>query len=297
MTPSAKGTGKYANPTIYIIVGKQHQPFYVHYAFLNKTDFFHVHGHPPMPAGATPTPTPTPTPTRPGRALNSPAPSENTVTPERDDIKMEQDIEDEGVGNSEDSPLVSGDGAAMPVYRLQGLLYEPAAFEVIINYLYNERPTTPLHRAQVRTLQKAYILALHYRMPGLQDDLVDCFRHFHASYTVRFADLYWISGRIGEGEAVCGVPLVQYLVDQIAFEIYQGGYDTFAHDNMDFEIFLTNGDRPLRKELFKAIAKVAQEKNPIDPALGLNRWKVEDYPTFQRSESASSNTPDIIDVD
>ncbi|KIX92991.1 uncharacterized protein Z520_11264 [Fonsecaea multimorphosa CBS 102226] len=294
-TPRSKSGGKYANPTIQIVVGRTKQLFHVHYAYLERTDFFNVHGPPQLPTATTPTPAPKPT--RAGSCLNSPAPSEATVTPDRDEIKAEQEMEDEMPESSGASPTATSDAAKAPAYILRSLIHDPAAFEVVVDYLYNTPPSTPQSRSQFRILLKAYILALQYRMSGLQDDLIDCFRNYHASYTIRFAELFWVSGRVGDGEAVCTVPLIQYLIDQVAFEIYQGGYDAFVQENSDFEMFLTNGDRPLRRELFKALAKVAQDKSPLDPALGLNRWRVVDYPNYDRSVGASSNAPDIIDID
>ncbi|OAP61917.1 hypothetical protein AYL99_04120 [Fonsecaea erecta] len=299
-TPGSKSGGKYANPTIQIVVGRTkrtQQLFHVHYAFLEKTDFFSVHGPPPLPT-ATAT---APTPTRGWVSMNSPAATENAATPEPDEVKVEQDIEDQTAETGEysgASPTATGGAANAPAYNLQGLIYEPAAFEVVVNFLYNEPPLPPSSSTEYRILMKAYILALQYRMPGLQDDLIDCFRNFHKEHRIRFADLFWISGRIGDGEAVCEVPLIQYFVHQIAFEIFQGGYDSFVQRNDDFERFLTQGDRPLRKRLFRAIAQVAQVKKPEDPALGPNRWRVVDYPTFERSaDTTTSQTADIIELD
>ncbi|OAG44749.1 hypothetical protein AYO21_01239 [Fonsecaea monophora] len=302
-TPRSKSEGKYANPTIRIFVGRKRQLFHVHYAFLEKTDFFKVHGDPTFPTGTTPTPTRTPTraSTRAGRSLDSPVRSEHTVTPDRGNIKEELDSENDTYGNDSEnngaSPAGASDAVTAPAYRLQGLIYEPEAFEVVVNYLYNEPPDIPTTGSECIILMKAYILALHYRMPGLQDDVVDCFRKYHAEYDVKFAHLFWISGRVGEGDAMCKVPLIQYLVDQIAFEIFQRGYDNFVQNNTDFEVFLTKGDRPLRKELFKAMSKVAEEKDPLDPALGTHRWRVADYPKFERGHDASPTSLEIIDLD
>ena len=295
MTPRSKAKSKYANPTVQILVGEPPVPFHVHSAFLEKTAFFEVHPLSTLPES------PGPPRMRPAASLSSPAPSDSTVLPEDVEVKME-DIEDEAtLGSNDAASTISTTISEMtprPMFHLKGALYEPAAFEVIVNYLYNIRPNAPQHRNDFITLRKTYVLALRYRMERLQDDLVDRFRDFHVSYNVNFEDLIWLANRIsGDKAEVSKVPMVRYLTDQVAFEIYREGYDTFARGNLGFENFLTTGTRVLRRELFKAMAKLSQARNPPDPAMGPNRWRVQDYQAFEQGEMEREEIIDAIELD
>ncbi|KAJ9605250.1 hypothetical protein H2200_009907 [Cladophialophora chaetospira] len=293
-TPRSKASGKYANPTIPILIGENEDAFNVHYSFLEKTAFFEQHGYPVLSRNPAPSTTPSST-LQP--VMSSPAPSDGTVAPDEADIKME------GTGDGimmdelpEPSPAPTTETTIKP-YKLKGLIFDPAAFEVIVNYLYNQYPQTPLHRNDFKTHRKAYILALRYRMEGLQDQLVECFRAFHVNYTVHFDDLTWIANRIPGIEAVvCKVPLVQYLVDQCAYEIYREGYDEFARQNHGFELWITDGTRLLRKELFVAMSRISKANNPHDPAVAVNQWRVRDWPQYDPSTPMPA-AANVIDVD
>src|ERR1700744_1023978 len=185
-TPRSKTTGRYAHPTIQILVGDRREPFHVHYRVLEKTAFFEVHGYPTTPE------TPRPSPSR-QATMNSPVPSDGTLGTNEVDIKLEE-AEDERIDSAE--AALSASAPVTPLtYTLKGIVYDPEAFEVIVNSLYSEHPNTPAHRAELRTLRKAYVLALKYRMEQLQDDIVECFRNFHVGYTVHFEDLLWLARR------------------------------------------------------------------------------------------------------
>ncbi|ETI19253.1 hypothetical protein G647_09085 [Cladophialophora carrionii CBS 160.54] len=280
-TPRSHSTRKYAEPTIQILVGDRQEPFHVHYSFLAKTHFFQIHGHPAIhrPSG----------PSTPA-SENSPTPSENTVVADEVEIKEELN-EDERIENNQATSVTSTS------YTLKGIIYEPEAFEIVVNSLYHVSPQTPSHRSALRNFRKAYCLALQYRMSRLQDDIVDCFRNFHAIYNVHFDDLLWLARRISGDEAVvCQVPIIQYLVEQCAYEIYREGHDSFQHHSPGFQGFLRNGNSSLRFELFKAMTRIAMAEHAPDPALGLNQWKVQDWPQYDPNAS-TEHSVEVIDID
>ena len=226
--------------------------------------------------------------------MQSPAPSDTTPTPDETEIKQE---DTGGAMDIGDTASTASTPMTVPIYNLRGPIFEPAAFEVVVDYLYNQRPTTPLHRDRFRVLRKAYILALHYHIEGLQDELVDCLRKFHSRYTMHFEDLLWLAKRLGGSEAwVCKVPMIQYFLEQCAYEIWKDGYDAFASSNGGFETYLTNGDHLLRKELFKALARVASAQTPMDPATGPHYWR---SGTFEQDDvgATTQNKADVINID
>jgi hypothetical protein len=273
ITPS-----RYALPTINCLVGNEAAPFNVHYHFLADTRFFEVHGEISN-AHASPT-----------RPAASPTPSERTVN--HDGIKVEEDVPEPV------TPVPAPNATTMSVYQLKGHVFDPAAFEIVINSLYNCPPEIPRCRAELRTLRKTYILALMYGMENLQNDVVDCFRRFHSQYNVLFEDFVWFVRWIDADEHVLsGIPMVQYLISQCAYEIAKNGYAEFAEGNNDFEEFLVDGAHPLRKEIFKAIAALTNAARAVDPATGMNKWRVGDWMQDQRPEREASVQSEVIDLD
>jgi hypothetical protein len=285
-TPRPTPTRKYADPTIQILVGDRQEPFHVHYAFLERTHFFHIHGYPNVPQSRGPPPS---------TSINSPAPSDNTVTADEVEVKVEESEEgriETGEAASTITPPTAG-----VAYTLKGIIYEPEAFEIIVNSLYHVPPKTPEHRAELRNFRKAYCLALQYQMHALQDDIVNCFRNFHAIYSVHFDDLLWLARRIsGDETVICQVPIIQYLIEQCAYEMYRDGYDTFEHNNSGFQGFLKNGRSSLRVELFKAMTRIAMADHAPDPALGINHWRVQDWPQYDPN-AATEAAVEVIEVD
>ena len=280
--------GKYANPTIQILVGDQAAPFHVHFAVLEKTAFFEAHGYPPVNQHAAAPPSTPATP------ASSPAPTEGTVIP---DYIKEEDTETINQEN-DDAASTTPQATITPAYVLKGVIYEPDAFLVVVNYLYNEPPPIPNCRRDLRINRKAYVLAVQYRIGGLQDDLVNCFRSFHKRYTVQFDDLTWLARRLShEEQSVCHIPMIQYLLEQCAFEVCKEGYERFAQQNAGFEPFLTHGDHPLRSELVKAMARIGMARDAMDPATGVNVWTVQNWREEEPANTATRATPDVISID
>ncbi|KAK5321112.1 hypothetical protein LTR93_006354 [Exophiala xenobiotica] len=203
------------------------------------------------------------------------------------DIKAE-----DGETTVNESPTVQS--PTKPAYNLEGFVYEPAAFEVVVNWLYNQPPNKPAMRNDCKTLLRAYVLALQYRITGLQDELVDCIRQYHRDFNVTFEDLIWLINRISEEPTAHIIPMMQYLIDQIAFEISTQGFTEFSRNNIMFETFLAEGVHPIRIVLFRALADVARANPHRDPAQGPNRWRVDDWVA---APTPIQNPIDIIDID
>lgn len=275
-----KGDGKFSSAMVQIIV--EGVTFNVHKGFLKGTRFFDIH-------------TPQASPALSPRA--SPTPSDQTLGPDNVHIKPE-DGEEYATTNAPGSPSKTDEVKC--TYELKGLIYEPKAFNVIIKYLYNEVPVTPLHRNEFCTLRKAYILALQYGMEDLQDNIIDCFRNFHTAYSVQFQDLIWFANRLGPQEYhICQIPIIRYLIDQITYEIFGGGYEKFVSNNTEFEVFLDNGKGPIKTELYKVLTRIARDEQPQDPAIGENRWRVRDVRQAAPGARDGSihTTAEVIDLE
>ncbi|KAK5189645.1 hypothetical protein LTR96_009447 [Exophiala xenobiotica] len=271
-TPSTVRKNKYSRQTLHISVGRSKVPFHVHYAQLESTAFFEVHGKPTSRAES--------------RETSVVDDREPTLSPVPD-IKAE-----DGETTVNESPTVQS--PTKPAYNLEGFVYEPAAFEVVVNWLYNQPPNKPAMRNDCKTLLRAYVLALQYRITGLQDELVDCIRQYHRDFNVTFEDLTWLINRISEEPTAHIIPMMQYLIDQIAFEISTQGFTEFSRNNIMFETFLAEGVHPIRIVLFRALADVARANPHRDPAQGPNRWRVDDWVA---APTPIQNPIDIIDID
>lgn len=280
-TPSrTTASGKYSQDTVLIQVGPTKFPFQVHLSFLQRTAFFEVHQH--TDPRATPQGTPTP------------IDREQTLSPSL--IKAEEGTETDG---SEGRATGTGHDKETPAkltFHLEGFVYEPAAFEVVVGWLYNSYPEKPQTRDKCKTLLRAYVLALQYKITDLQDAIVNCYRAWHRDYNAIFEDLIWLINRLGEQDQAHNIPIVKYLVEQIAFEIFDHGYSAFASRNIFFETFLVEGNRPIRKIVVEAIAEVARARPPIDPATGPNRWRVQDWPFFPRTTPQEDHF-NVVDIE
>ncbi|KAL6247352.1 hypothetical protein RBB50_005698 [Rhinocladiella similis] len=275
-TPSSRN--KYSRQTLHITVGRGRDSFHVHYAQLETTAFFEVH-----------------------KALNDDDNNnedresrerrdiERTLSPEN--IKMEEGESAPATDTAVTTPQTS---PSKPAYHLEGYVYEPRAFEVVVNWLYNIPPVRPRVRNECKTLLRAYVLALQYRIIDLQDALINCLREYHREYNVNFEDLIWLVNRLAESPEKHTVPMMQYLIDQIAFEISTQGFTEFSRINVMFETFLADGSRPVRVVLFKALADVAQADPRRDPAQGPNRWRVQDW---MIGHTPAQTPVDIIPID
>lgn len=245
---------RFSQRTLLILVGHERVPFHVHPTQLANTAFFEAHGNPTTAAdrdeqGRDESSVP---------GMNTP-PIEIKEDPDRSPtLALEPDLE---------STTLEAD------YVLTGKALQPAAFEVVVKYLYNQPPDAPKIRAQCRTSLQAYVLALRYKMSGLQDMIVSNFRQYHQEYTVSFEDLLWLINRLGDSPASHCVPMIRYFADQVAFEITSQGYEKFLDTNSLFHDFLTVGRRPIRAVVFEAVVNIARTI-PVDPAIGPNRWTV-----------------------
>ncbi|KAK4938293.1 hypothetical protein LTR10_021272 [Elasticomyces elasticus] len=260
--PKGQKDNKYARQTVHITVGRSKTSFHVHYSQLERTAFFEAH---PMPAASN-----NGTPSREPSAGDD---RERTLSPPPE-IKSE---DTSGEPEAETAAIFQ-DSPSRPLYHLEGFVYEPAAFEIVVNWMYNQPP-------------------------GVPDAIIDCVRKYHQEYNVSFEYLTWLINRLGDGPDAHTIPMMRYLIDQIAFEISTQGFNEFSHDNPLFETFLIQSDRPIRKALFHALADIARalagsiapaDRARLDPALGPNRWTVRHWKKPQREEGAAV---DIIEVD
>ena len=282
-TPSGSrscNASKYGRQIILITVGPARVRFHVHTAHLEPTAFFEVEGQPPTPAD------------RGSQSRDTPVSRDRDETVSPPPIKTEPGSEGFSDSTSDQATLME-QLSSPPIYHLDGHFYDPAAFEMVVNWLYNQSPKKPNTPTQRRNLLRAYVLAGIYRITKLQDALLDCLRRYHQEFSVILEDLNWLVNRLGDGPECHELPMVRYLCDQIAWEAKSQGYDAFAKQNLLLESFLAEKSRPIRKVLFKAIVNLAhgQDVPLIDPATGPNRWRAGDQGPLEQEQ------PDIIAID
>jgi hypothetical protein len=278
-----KNNNLFSRPALHIAVGSPKKSFYVHIPQLAKTAFFDVHGRP---AGAQEKDLQSQT--------KSPTPRDATVTPPPM-IKEEAELEETGLEGTEGNYIFVPQTGRGPDYDLSNPILQPAAFEIIVEWLYNKTPEVPRTRVETRTLLRAYILSTMYKMEPLQDILVDRLRKYHQEYHVSFDDLKWLIRRLGDNRETHLVPMVRYLVDQIAWEVYIQGFGQFVLNNPTFVDFLSLGDHPIRVLLFESLS-ILGNGNHTDPATGLNRWRVRDRVDSQ-VPICSNEPPEILSID
>jgi hypothetical protein len=283
--------GLYSNPPIPILVGAKEQPFYVHHAFLESSKFFDHHPRPKIPSSSA---------SQAGVTPESPPPAnDTTLAAESTQVKQEHD---EAMPDVNRTFAAEINNSIAPI-KLLGPMFDPKAFEIIVNFWYNGVLVTPHDRASFMVLRKAYILALKYGLGKLQDDLIDCCRHYHILYKVQFDDLTWFSTRVDGGEAQAHAnPMVRYLIDQIVYEILNTGYGGFVSgSNFSFDVFFDTGDHVLRKLIVATLASTAGDLRTRlleDPARAPdNRWRVRDIPLMMEMPRAETEELSIIDLD
>lgn len=253
-----------------LTIGPKRVPFNIHEALLQvKTSFFDVH---PTPNGETATICAAePEPDQLLKRDVSPATERETSEPSTSDWTS-------GVAGPVPNPPEIAESALgrqqaqfVPDYHLD--IHFDAAFSVFVEWLYNTPPKDPRTPGQCKTLVQAYIIALRYEAESLQDLLIECIRRFHIEHQVKFDIFIYLLNRHGD-DVNC--KLIQYFVDQIAYEIAHGGIEGFDENNLGFDNFLK--DRPggglVRAALVHALANIATKgKNGgkiIDPAVVRN---------------------------
>ena len=280
-------SGLFSQRTLLIAVGYAREPFHIHPLQLANTLFFKIHGEPPSALEKEQQ-------TR--MASIVPDRCDNGMTTPPVEIKQEEG-RSPTIGaecRSDVNEDVAQPESTTADYYLTGVIYEPSAFEVVVQWLYNVEPQVPKHRSDCKTLLKAYVLATQYGIEKLQDLIVENFRKFHRDYNLSFDDFMWLVNRFGDTLKTHTIPMVRYYADQLAYEIVSQGYETFVRNNRFFAIFIQDGDRPLRSLIFEAVARTGGIPNHVDPALGANRWRVRDKHT---SPAQPNTVVDMIEID
>ena len=142
--------------------------------------------------------------------------------------------------------------------------HERKPFEMFIRWLYSEGPRSIKGQANLKVAQKAYCLARYYDAYGLQNLLLDRCREYYSQINIKFEDLNWIIGKLGDDPAAS--PLTRYLIEQVAYEIAVHGLTDFKKDNWFLRAYLEEDDRKIRLTLFGLIATHAQTGKRKNPA-------------------------------
>ena len=201
------------------------------------------------------------------------------------DLDMDLDIKDE-----EGTENVSGTGETaataanrdasprktkvVPHYHIISKIHTPQAFKTFVDWLHNIKPDAPEDREECKYLLQAYVLAVNYAARALQNAIMDCFRAYHTEVAVELDHLVWMVNNTGDNT---NLAMTAYLVQQIAFEIAAHGIEKYEKNNQFMTYYMREGNRVVRYELVKAIARRAtaagrKDGNPAtsDP----DRWYV-----------------------
>jgi hypothetical protein len=235
--PTNSFPSHYESRSILIAIGKQGRTFNVLEALLReKTSFFAYHGEPPVST------------VKDGQGSN------NTGT----DIETPVDLDKE----TEIKPVH---------YRLTSEFHTLPAFETFVGWIYKTWPSVPETRSDCKSLLQTYVLAVQYNAISLQNAIIKCFCEHHRSVIVDLNHLVWMTDHTRDN---IGLAMTAYLVQQIAYEMSDGGILQYEKYNRSLPTFMSKGDSLVRYELVKAIAHRAQRPGASDPAEDPSRWYV-----------------------
>lgn len=240
---------------INVAVGAQREEFSIHGNRLNKTGFFAVHGFPEeAPHLAIPIP-----------QTETDAEAGN----DHDNVKAEQQSNGGGDGESN-----SGQNQAqMFDYQIAARDFQaPKAFRVFVEALYNEEPDPITDREGLKTALKAYKFAREYQHWVLQNRLLERFREHYNTHKVKLDEFLWMVKHFGDDADA--TPLTRYILEQIAYDISNRGFNTFSGENIYLKHYLEEGQRATRAALFAILARHANDPRHPDPAQGKNEWRV-----------------------
>lgn len=273
----AKVNGPLTSNVISIIVGDNNTNFNIHVDKLSATQFFEVEKIIPEVSA--------------NQTIFTEYKSDNPET-EGSRLFFEETAED---CHTNFSPCTYPNTGAQS-YKLSGKHHRPAAFNIFVEWLYNDPPKPIRAWVDIKPLLQAYALALRYKAYPLQNLIIERFRQYHAKTSIKFSNLIWLANHSGEkaGEERSPCPLLLYFIQQVAYEIAVGGFDEFSRENVDLNTFLAESDLwRTRLALFKAIAKCSQASKSLlnDPAKGLSLLRV-----VESGEEAGGLKRDFIEL-
>ena len=199
-------------------------------------------------------------------------PEQNTTPSDSADVKREQTVGVESA--TERLPNTTFSVANAPDYVIEDREHEPQAFKVLVQWLYNERPTHIQYKQEKKVLLRAYRLAIRYNAYELQNLIIERFREFHQDFAVEFEDLIWLAHR-----EKMNTPFIQYFLEQTAFEIATNGFESFINKNDMFErTFASNTLPMIQFDVLRRVARHAEVAANMlkDPAKGYGQWLVEE---------------------
>ena len=249
--------------------------FNVHEQRLRKTSFFEKHGEPPVQDEQQPGVQ--------AQGINGMANGQTQY-----DMEGTANIKSEDVGSrlpngmieatrTNDNLSSAHPQASAVHYTLEGNNFsDPKAFKIFVDWLYKEYPEPIQTRRQIQIALKAYVLALEYNAYSLQNMLLDRFREHYTWNKVKFDDLIWVINwvEVGKPDGARVAALTSYLIEQVAFEISDNGYDEFEKENWFFKPYLEEGERKHRRDLVRVLARHAHSARPTDPATKEFGWYV-----------------------
>ena len=128
-------------------------------------------------------------------------------------------------------------------------------FTIFADYLYNKYPS-PIHNPKEAEMAiRAYLIAVEYECSDLQNAILDRMRDYHLGMNFDLDLLILIVNR--HGDLKCN--MTQYLIRQFAYDISDNGYNAFGKSNKFLEYFLTEKDREVRRDVFKAVVEIAEK--------------------------------------
>ena len=250
---------------VIVAVGNKHDRkiFNVHKAKLSKTTFFEKNG---------------PIPTLEQKQAQAESHNEEAQS-QMPHVKREStvgpyDADTTGTVNEDTLPKTTFSVANAPDYVITTRDHDPAAFNVLVQWLYNDPPKRIRFKQDKAMLLRTYRLALRYNAYNLQNLILQRFREYHQDYSVEFDDLKYLAHRENE-DLRC--PMITYLLEQVAYQITTDGLEPFLDKNKMFEETFNDNSLPIIQfALLRAISRHAEASRGAlgDPAKGFGRWDI-----------------------
>ena len=210
-------------------------------------------------------------------------------------IKRERTVSpgtEDGIENGDSLPKTTFSVANAPDYVIESRDHDPAAFNIMVQRLYNDPPKRIRFKQDKSMLLRTYRLALRYNAYNLQNLIVQRFREYHQDYAVEFDDLKYLAH---SEEIGLQCPMIAYLLEQVTYQITTDGIEAFIEKNHLFEeTFKENSLPDIQFAIVRELARHAKASHGAlgDPAKGFSKWEV-----LETGEFAGTRRDGAVDID
>lgn len=226
--------------------------FNIHGELLQGTLFFAEHGEPPA------------------KTLHRLQEKAETRGTPRSDVADRLFMNDDGNNNKTSNIVDLTDEDAH--YTLKGkFYYSRDAFDTLVGYLYRISPQTLRDQEDCTSLFKAYALAQHYEVYGLQNQIIDSLQQFYSKNIIPIGDILYVIDHWGDNVECF---LMAYLIEQAAYEMAVD-WNRYRSENEEVVALFSSGHKVILEQLFQASMKYAKPIPTADPARHKRDWRLQ----------------------